>query len=56
MKRFDHKNLVVSWEYGSGGHSNKASTSCEYILEIIAMISYHVESSTEVTYCFPDRM
>lgn len=50
------KNFVVSWEYGSGGYRNKASTWCEYMLEIIAIISYHAKSSIEVTYYFPDKL
>lgn len=49
-------NLVVSWKYGSGESSNKASTQSVHILEIIATIKYHVESSIEVTYYFLDKV
>lgn len=49
-------NLVVGWEYGSSGSGNKAGTWSECILEIVALITYHVKSSTEVNYCFLDKV
>ena len=53
---WEWNNLVVIWEYESGGSSNKASFWYKYILDITAIIRYHMKSSIEVTYCFLDKV